>query len=106
MYLQIFDQSGNLAKLEDVPATTLMMAIRNAGLNLTGQCGGCMSCGTCHVYVEDAWMGALKPADESEDAMLDVVEDRRENSRLSCQIELTEDLDGLTVTIAPGAAFV
>ncbi|MCW1750207.1 2Fe-2S iron-sulfur cluster-binding protein [Rhizobium aouanii] len=83
-----------------------MRAIRDAGLDLTAQCGGCASCGTCHVYVHDAWQTKLKPADDTEDAMLDVVEERRANSRLSCQIELSEELDGLTVTLAPGSAFV
>ncbi|OKO78834.1 2Fe-2S iron-sulfur cluster-binding protein [Bradyrhizobium sp. NAS96.2] len=105
MKLLIYDHDGQLVELEDVSAKTLMLGIRDAGLNLTAQCGGCASCGTCHVYVDNAWQAKLKPPSELEDAMLDVVEERRESSRLSCQIELTKDLDGLTVTLAPGSAF-
>ncbi|QQO35552.1 2Fe-2S iron-sulfur cluster binding domain-containing protein [Bradyrhizobium diazoefficiens] len=105
MKVLVSDQRGKLVKLNDVVAKTLMQAMRDAGLNLTAQCGGCASCGTCHVYVDDTWRAKLKPIGEIEDAMLDVVEERKESSRLSCQIELTEDLDGLTVTLAPGAAF-
>lgn len=105
MKLLVHDQKGRPVELSDVTAKTLMQAIRDAGLNLTAQCGGCASCGTCHVYVDDAWSAKLKPAGELEDAMLDVVEERRESSRLSCQIELAEHLDGLVVTLAPGSGF-
>ncbi|WP_342723883.1 2Fe-2S iron-sulfur cluster-binding protein [Bradyrhizobium sp. B097] len=105
MKLLVCDHEGRLVELNDVSEPTLMLAIRGAGLNLTAQCGGCASCGTCHVYVDDGWLGKLKPAADFEDAMLDVVEQRQENSRLSCQIELTEDLDGLAVTLAPGSEF-
>ncbi|MGY0576163.1 2Fe-2S iron-sulfur cluster-binding protein [Bradyrhizobium sp. RDM12] len=106
MKVMVHDQAGRLVELNEVSARTLMEAIRDAGLNLTGQCGGCLSCGTCHVYIDDSWPTKLKPASENEDAMLDVVEGRRKNSRLSCQIELTDELDGLTVTLAPNAGFV
>lgn len=105
MKVLVYDHHGKLVELNNVSAQTLMRAIRDSGLDLTAQCGGCASCGTCHVYVDDDWRTKLKPASETEDSMLDVVEDRREGSRLSCQIELTEDLDGLTVALAPGAAF-
>lgn len=106
MKLRVYDHDGSLVELNDVSSQTLMTAIRDSGLDMTAQCGGCLSCGTCHVYVDEAWGTKLKPATDNEDAMLDVVEDRRESSRLSCQIELTEDLDGLTVTLAPGSYFV
>lgn len=106
MKVKVYDQKGKLAELNDVAAKTLMQAMRDAGLDITAQCGGCASCGTCHVYVDHAWRAKLKPGNEIEDAMLDVVEERKESSRLSCQIKLTEDLDGLTVTLAPGTAFV
>ncbi|MCC8969160.1 2Fe-2S iron-sulfur cluster-binding protein [Bradyrhizobium brasilense] len=105
MRVLVYDQDGKLVELNEVSAQSLMEAIRGAGLNLTGQCGGVMSCGTCHVYVDDAWWAKVGPVSETEDAMLDVVEDRRENSRLSCQIRLTDDLDGLTVKIARDAGF-
>jgi 2Fe-2S ferredoxin len=105
MKVLIYDHQGKLVELNNVAAPTLMVAIRDAGLDLTAQCGGCASCGTCHVYVNGAWRGKLRPIGENEDAMLDALDDRGENSRLSCQIELTPDLDGLIVTLAPGSAF-
>lgn len=105
MKVLVYDQKGELVELNDVGSKTLMQAIRDAGLNITAQCGGCASCATCHVYVDDAWCAKLKPAGEIEDAMLDIAEGRQDNSRLSCQIELCEELDGLTVRLAPGAAF-
>ena len=105
MKLRIHDHEGALVELTDVAAPTLMHAIRDSGLNLTAQCGGSASCGTCHVYVDDVWTARITPAGGIEDSMLDVVEERRDCSRLSCQIALTKDLDGLTVTLAPGSEF-
>ncbi|MDQ2093483.1 2Fe-2S iron-sulfur cluster-binding protein [Rhodalgimonas zhirmunskyi] len=70
---------------------------------IVGECGGTLSCATCHVYVADDWQGKTGVADEFEDAMLDVAEaERREGSRLSCQIEASDALDGL-VLIVPQA---
>lgn len=105
MKVSIYDETGELVQINERAPTTLMQAIRDAGLDIVAQCGGSASCGTCHVYVNDAWCDKLKPPNESEAAMLDFVEERRENSRLSCQIELSEDIDGLTVTLAPGSLF-
>ncbi|WP_128932047.1 2Fe-2S iron-sulfur cluster-binding protein [Bradyrhizobium zhanjiangense] len=105
MKVMIYDQEGTLTVLDEPSAKTLMQAIREGGLNITAQCGGCASCGTCHVYVDEAWFARLEPVSETEDAMLELAEDRKENSRLSCQIELSAELDGLTVTLAPSAGF-
>ncbi|MET4449772.1 2Fe-2S ferredoxin [Bradyrhizobium sp. GM2.2] len=105
MKLLITNENGQVTELDGVSAKTLMQAIRDAGLNLTAQCGGCLSCGTCHVYVHPTWWPKLIPPTEFESGMLDVVDDRRETSRLSCQIDLSKQLDGLEVTIAPGSAF-
>ncbi|KHL04548.1 2Fe-2S iron-sulfur cluster-binding protein [Sinomonas humi] len=105
MKISVYDQQSEMVELADPSATTLMQAIRDGGVNINAQCGGSASCGTCHVYVDDLWCSKLKAPDETEDAMLDLAEDRRENSRLSCQIELCPELDGLTVTVAPDAAF-
>ena len=81
----------------------LMEAIRDAGFDdLLAMCGGACACATCHVYVDDPdRLAALPPMKEDEDALLDGAEERRENSRLSCQIRVTDALDGLRVTIAP-----
>jgi len=65
-----------------------------------GECGGCLSCATCHVFVDDAWVAKTGSADDFEDAMLDVAETTRtDKSRLSCQIEMRPDLDGIRVTV-------
>lgn len=104
MKIRVYDQEGKLVELEDSDSPTLMQALRDAGLDIAAQCGGSAACATCHVYVDDEWAGKLQPPAEIEDAMLDVAEDRRDTSRLSCQIKLVGDLDGVTVTLAPGAA--
>lgn len=70
--------------------------------HVVGECGGSLSCATCHVYVSPDWAAKTGPTGEFEDAMLDVAEDeRRDTSRLSCQIKMTAALDGITL-IVPG----
>lgn len=89
----------------DVANGTNMMqaAVDNNVPNVIGECGGCLSCATCHVYVDDAWADKTGDVEEFEDAMLDVTEaERRGASRLSCQIEAGDALDGL-VLIVPQA---
>ena len=86
----------------DAPAgaTVMETAIDNGVVGIVAECGGACSCATCHVYVDPAWAPRLRPRDAQEDGMLDCVIDRRETSRLSCQIVLTEELDGLVVRVA------
>lgn len=80
-------------------ATVMETAIDNDIDGIVAECGGACSCATCHVYVEPDWLGKLPSPDALEDGMLDCVFDRRPNSRLSCQLEITEALDGLTVRV-------
>lgn len=81
---------------------SLMEAIRDAGVDeMLALCGGCCSCATCHVKVDPAFVGVLPPISEDESDLLDSSEHRDEYSRLSCQIPLTTELDGLRVAIAP-----
>ena len=80
---------------------TLMEAAFDHGINgVIAECGGACACATCHVYVAEQWVPRLPPMDDMEDAMLDAALERRDVSRLSCQIELSDALDGLVVTIA------
>ncbi len=73
-------------------------AIKNGVEGIVAECGGAAQCGTCHVYVEETWLPKLPPMQEDENAMLDTtVCPRRANSRLSCQIPVTKELNGLTV---------
>ena len=74
-------------------------ALDNLVPGIDADCGGQCSCATCHVYVDPEWLAKLAPPDPQEDGMLDCVLDRRPNSRLSCQIEVREDLDGLVVQV-------
>lgn len=87
---------------ESAEGQSLMEVIRAANTTeLFGLCGGCCSCGTCHVYVDAERLDELDPMSSEEDEMLDVFESRRPNSRLSCQIAMSKALDGLRVVIAP-----
>lgn len=79
-----------------------MEAIRDAGLDeLMALCGGCCSCATCHIYVDPDFHDRLPKISEDENDLLDSSDHRAQASRLSCQLQLTADLDGLTVRIAP-----
>ena len=91
--------SGSVTELEVPAGTSVMQAAVNHGLDgIVGECGGAAMCATCHVYVDPDWLGRLQPMSDHEDELLDgTVAERRPESRLSCQIELTEALDGLTV---------
>lgn len=74
-------------------------AIKNLVPGIDADCGGACSCGTCHVFVDDAWLDKVGPPGEFEEPMLDLNPDRAANSRLSCQIDVTDELDGLVVRI-------
>jgi 2Fe-2S ferredoxin len=80
-------------------STVMETAIDNDIDGIVAECGGACSCATCHVYVDEAWIGRLDPPDAQEDGMLDCVLDRQATSRLSCQIEVTEEIDGLVVRV-------
>ena len=80
---------------------TLMEAALDSGVaGILAECGGACACATCHAFVAEQWLHRLPPADDVEDAMLDTAADRRQASRLLCQIELTPELDGLEVYVA------
>jgi 2Fe-2S ferredoxin len=73
-------------------------AIKNGIDGIVAECGGACQCATCHVYVDEAFLGLLNPIHEDEEAMLDTTaSERRPNSRLGCQIPVTKELDGLIV---------
>lgn len=74
-------------------------AMRNNVPGIEAECGGACSCGTCHVYVDPQWLEKLDAQDETERALLEFNEAIRDNSRLACQIRITDALDGLVVHI-------
>jgi len=93
------DHEGTQREVDAKVGTTVMeAAVQNMVPGIDADCGGACACATCHVYVEGSWMEKLKPRDDMEESMLDFAEDVQENSRLSCQIQLTDELDGITVT--------
>ena len=79
---------------------SLMLNIRKSG-QIQAICGGCASCGTCHVYVAEDWVNRLPPIQGEEETILAFSDWRQPNSRLSFQIRVTDDLEGLCVTVAP-----
>lgn len=95
-------QNGEKVVVEDAVGTLMEIATENDVEGITGDCGGVCSCSTCHVYVAPEWIEKLDPADELEIDTLDFNEHKKPNSRLGCQIEMTEALDQLVVEVAPG----
>ena len=79
--------------------TVMESAIKNMVPGIDADCGGACACATCHVYVDESWLAATGEREEMEEDMLDFAFDVRDNSRLSCQIKVTGDLDGLKVTV-------
>ncbi len=95
-------REGEERHVEGVEGRSLMEAIRDGGVDeLLAVCGGCCSCATCHVFVDEAFLSLLSPVEPQEDDMLDCSDHRIESSRLSCQITCTADLEGLRVQVAP-----
>lgn len=100
--LTIIDRAGVEHDLAGEPGLSVMELIRKAGFDeLLALCGGCCSCATCHVYVEAGPADDLPEMGDDEDSLLDGSDHRRANSRLSCQIEFSEGLNGLKLSIAP-----
>ena len=72
-------------------------AVKNLVPGIDADCGGACACATCHVYVDQAWLGKLDPKSDMEETMLDFAQELEPNSRLSCQIKVTPELDGFVV---------
>ncbi|MEG8057663.1 2Fe-2S iron-sulfur cluster-binding protein [Sphingomonas faeni] len=99
--LIVVTREGEEREIIGEAGLSVMEVIRDAGIDeILALCGGCCSCATCHVHVDPDFAAKLKPMSPDEDDLLDSTSDRDEFSRLSCQIELTEGLDGLKVRIA------
>jgi len=94
--------TGQVAELDAVPGRSIMEIIRDSGSDdLLALCGGCASCGTCHVYLDEVCGGKFQAIESNEEALLATSEHRKPQSRLSCRLRFRRDLDGLRVTIAP-----
>lgn len=97
--VRFLTSSGNIVEAIAEPGDNLLRVGQAAGLPLEGTCEGQMACSTCHVIVDPEWFDRLPAACEEEEDMLDFAAAACRTSRLSCQIELTGELDGLTVTV-------
>ena len=93
------DKQGSSKTIDVEKGLSVMEgAIQNDIPGIDADCGGSMACATCHVYVEDKWLDKIPEAEEAEVDMIDMAFEPKKNSRLSCQILITDELDGLTVT--------
>ncbi|HEY8596408.1 MAG TPA: 2Fe-2S iron-sulfur cluster-binding protein [Devosiaceae bacterium] len=103
MKIVVTDRKGVEHELEAMEGWRVMEVIRDWGLDIKAECGGACACATCAVYVDEEWIERLDGPSEEEETMLDTVPDAEVNSRLSCQILMTEELDGLRVTLCPSS---
>ena len=99
--LVIINHAGDAREVDAPLGRTVMEVIRDNGFDeLLALCGGCCSCATCHVHIDPAFAGALPKLTDDENDLLDSSDHRDGNSRLSCQLPITEAMDGMKVTIA------
>jgi ferredoxin, 2Fe-2S len=99
--ITVVNQSGEETVVAAATGRTLMEVIRDNGFDeLLALCGGCCSCATCHVHIDASYMDKLPKLSEDENDLLDSSDHRNEFSRLSCQVPITDALEGLRVTIA------
>ena len=92
------DFSGNRKTIEVPNGLSVMEgAVRNNISGIDADCGGSMACATCHVYVEEEWLNKLKKTENGERDMIDMAYEPKKNSRLSCQLIVSDELDGLEV---------
>lgn len=101
MKIYATDRSGKEHVLEGRDGWTVMEILRDAGLDVAAECGGACACATCQVYVTDGWFEKLPARSEAEVDMLDMAIGVEPNSRLSCQLICSPELDGIRVTVAP-----
>ena len=93
------ESSGNKKTIEvDKGLTVMEGAVQNNIPGIDADCGGSMACATCHVYVKEEWFNKLPKAEDAEQDMIDMAFEPKKNSRLSCQLIVSEELDGLVVT--------
>jgi 2Fe-2S ferredoxin len=96
------DRDGHEHIIEARSGAVLMRVLKdNGGMDVEATCGGNCMCGTCHVYVDHTWLAKLPPPDELEAELLEQLLQSTDRSRLSCQVKMTDDLDGLRLQLAP-----
>lgn len=99
-HITFIEHDGTVRAVHAEPGTTLMQAGRDQGVaGILGECGGCLTCGTCHGYVDAAWLSRLPQPSEDEMLTLSGLLHVEQNSRLTCQIVATPELDGLVLRL-------
>ncbi|MFN0164482.1 MAG: 2Fe-2S iron-sulfur cluster-binding protein [Burkholderiales bacterium] len=94
---------GKRSEVEAKSGESLMLAaVLNQVAGIDADCGGQCACATCHVFIESPWLAQMPPIAANEEEMLNFTAERRDNSRLACQIPITDALDGLTVSMPDG----
>lgn len=99
--INIINRSGDASSIKGEVGLSLMENLRDNDYEVEAICGGQCSCATCHIYIDDGWMEKTGTRGDEENELLEELECVQPNSRLCCQVELTEDLDGVKLTIAP-----
>jgi 2Fe-2S ferredoxin len=99
--ISVKDLDGQVHEIPAREGDSLMEALREYEWGVPAICGGLCSCGTCHVYIDEAWLERFAQPDPDEQDLLDVFDSTQENSRLSCQIQLRSEHEGLKLSIAP-----
>jgi 2Fe-2S ferredoxin len=98
----VTDRAGEEHEIDIEPGTNVMDPLRELDSGVEALCGGMCSCATCHVFIEPEWFQQLDPREDDELELLEETESFREGeSRLSCQLEFSDDLEGMRLTIAP-----
>lgn len=99
--LIVTNRDGDTQEVTGEIGLSVMEILRDNDFEIAAICGGMCSCATCHVYVDEEWLAKTGEQQEDEKELLQELEGYQANSRLSCQIEFTEELDGLTLTVGP-----
>tara|TARA_B100001123_G_C14878039_1_gene854820 strand:+ start:253 stop:597 length:345 start_codon:yes stop_codon:yes gene_type:complete len=99
VFLNFFTSEGKCLTVEATPGMTLLEVAWKNCLKVEGACGGSMACSTCHLIIDSNWVEKLPRASDEESQMLDLTWGRKKNSRLGCQIKVTNQLNGLIVSL-------
>ena len=99
--ITVIDRDGKEHELTANKGFTIMEIIRDSGLDIEAACGGCCSCATCHIYIEEKSIDLFKSMEDDEESMLDQAFNVNKYSRLSCQIEYEDKFNGIRVILAP-----
>jgi ferredoxin, 2Fe-2S len=97
------DTQGNRREVDAPTGLSVLEVAHKHGIDLEGACEGSLACSTCHVIIDPSWFEVLKDPSEDEEDMLDLAFGLTKTSRLGCQITMSEELDGLVVSLPPGS---